>query len=208
MATQRATAITVNVLGDDKYSQIAFTLGGFIGDIIGQFISLTENEFYGVTSSVDFENRTAPMLCGPSTTEELITQMKTALHNPETAPSTLRIYGRKPATSFDNSFNAWDETLAMTFVSLDAFLDWETEQGKTYGCSHCSPPTLDNDSHDGNFAQFLVNYILALSDEEYNHLVEVWVDRIQKTLKAHYPYLADGDMALAFTNTSTVVTEE
>ena len=46
MATQRATAITVNVLDDDKYTQIAFTLGGFIGDIIGQFIPRTEDGFF------------------------------------------------------------------------------------------------------------------------------------------------------------------
>lgn len=208
MVTQRATAITVNVLGDDKDSQIAFTLGGFIGDIIGQFISLTENEFYCVESTSDFENRLAPLLCGTSTAEELITQMKTALHNPETAPSTLHISKRTPRASEDNYFNAWDETLAMSFVSIDAFDAWEKEHGHNYSYSNSIPPTLDNCTDEGNFANFLRNYILALSDEEYNHLVEVWVDRIQKTLKAHFRYLADADVALAFTNTSTVVTEE
>lgn len=207
MAAQRATAITVNVLGDDKYSQIAFTLGGFIGDIIGQFISLTENEFYWADCLKKYPNTAIPMLCGPSTVEELIAQMKTALHNPETAPSTLRICYSTPKATVTADI-AWDETLAMSFASLDAFDAWNAEQEGIYSWTRHEPPTLDDDTHTGYFPYFLLPYILALSDEEYNHLVEVWVDRIQKTLKAHFPYLADADVALAFTNTSTVVTEE
>ena len=147
------------------------------------------------------------MLCGPSTVEELIAQMKTALHNPETAPSTLRICYSTPKATVTADI-AWDETLAMSFASLDAFDAWNAEQEGIYSWTRREPPTLDNDTHTGYFPYFLLPYMLARSDEEYNHLVEVWVDRIQKTLKAHFPYLADGDVALAFTNTSTVVTEE
>lgn len=53
-----------------------------------------------------------------------------------------------------------------------------------------------------NFVHFVLYEFLVLSDEAYNKFIEVWKDRITKTLNSIFPELV-GKITLVFTNSAT-----
>lgn len=116
-------------------------------------------------------------------------------------------------TSLDTIFNSPDtlEDKTLTHVTSDYIETVAMKYNKElFGTSSTLNEltvgdSLSSDNLSRGFSNFVRYEFLSLSDEAYNKFLEVWKDKITKTLNSIFPDLVGG-ITLVFTNSAT--TEE
>lgn len=193
MAKKRALSIkaivTQNSLDSDGNTVVTnkgtyyFTMELFLRNYMEKFLNIRYNE-----KSNPAGLKYMSFYC--SYLSELLDRLSTIFNSPDTLEDKTLDYKSSDYTE-----------ISVTKYNKELFDD--SYDGTSSSNYYVSDSLVINSANP--FAQFVRYEFLSLSDEAYNKFVEVWKDKITKTLNSIFPDLV-GEITLVFTNSAT--TEE